>query len=134
MYQLTKNRDRKGKAIAKEELLAEILEVEDDSEDEELQREDKRKKKTQGKATGGWANPQFDEDHPEPQGVSVGRYGRRRGGRGERNRKETGGKRGRGQNRSAGGRGEDPQQEEGPAKKTRRSMEKRIRQTERAYQ
>lgn len=129
-----RNRDIKGKAIAKEEVSAKIFEIADDSEDEEPCQGGNRKYKAKGKSIGGSDNAQTDEDQPTLPAEWVRRYGRGRGGRGTGSRKDAGGRRGRGRSRSEEGRGMEMEQEMGPGKKkARRSIEKRIRQAERAY-
>lgn len=71
-----KIRDRKGKAIVKEEPPEENYEIYDDSEEEEGWREAGKKNKKQGKNIGGWVNPQSDEEQPTPQEERVRRYDR----------------------------------------------------------
>lgn len=56
-----KDRDRKGKAVMKEEAVEEILEIYDDSEEEEDRREMGKKNKEYGGSIGGWAFQQTNE-------------------------------------------------------------------------
>jgi len=128
-----KDRDRKGKAIAKEEAPEEIYEIYDDSEEEDDLRELGRQSKERGGIVGDWDTQQTSEEQQGQRQERVRRYGRQRGGRGAGSRSKAGSKRGRAKSRSGGERGGRQGQRGRPAKKTRRSVEEKINQTDRAY-
>ena len=132
-----KERDRKGKALAKKETMEEIYEIYDDSDDEEAQYEQGgRGREFSGFARG--RDSQFFNEGQQEQGEEMGRMrsGLRKD-RGEGNRTESGSRRGRGGRGGRGGRQGTRGRGRGrigrPAKRTRRSLEKRIHHAERAY-
>ena len=95
-----RNRDRKGKMIAKEEVPVEIFEITDNSEDEELKQEIDRKFVAMDKSMGSREKLQAAEEQPPIPVEQVRRYGRGRGTKGMGGRGT--GDRGPGSRRDAG--------------------------------
>lgn len=73
-----KDRDRKGKALAKEEKVEEIYKIYDDSEDEEDLQEQGRRSKERGGTVGGWDTEKTSEEQQGQREEKVRQRGRQR--------------------------------------------------------
>lgn len=127
------NKSRKGKGIIREDQPSKIWDIEDGSE-EELPRDERKVRSFSQDRLAGDKNQQEENDYPAPQERKVRRYDMRKRERSPGRGADLNKKRGRGQKRRMQEEGENSRKDTRPVRKTRRTVDHRVRRAERAYQ